>query len=155
MLNSVHEPGSNGNSKTSPSRKPGRKTKSGARAPNWPSWHAQERPASRPARPCRAPACPLCLLVRCAPRAPRMPLPAPRALPRPACRTPCTPSAPRQCRLRLLRARAAHQRLTHAGVVPARPSACCHTQPSAQSPVMTLLCIVLQYNAKPPAAFRS
>ena len=38
-MNSVHEPGPNGDSQTSPSRK----TKPGARAPNWPSWHAQVR----------------------------------------------------------------------------------------------------------------
>ena len=42
-MNSVREPGPNGNSKTSPSRKPVRKTKPGARAPNWPSRHAQVR----------------------------------------------------------------------------------------------------------------
>ena len=39
-MNSVHEPGSKGASKTSPSRKPSRKTKLGAQAP---SWHAQVR----------------------------------------------------------------------------------------------------------------
>ena len=40
-MNSVHKPGPNSDSQTSPSRKPGRKTKPGARAPSWPSWHAQ------------------------------------------------------------------------------------------------------------------
>ena len=39
-MNSVHEPGSNGDSKTSPSQKSGQKTKPGARVP---SWHAQVR----------------------------------------------------------------------------------------------------------------
>ena len=42
-MNSVHESGPNGDSKTSPSQKPGQKTKPGERAPSWPSWHAQAR----------------------------------------------------------------------------------------------------------------
>ena len=42
-MNSVQEPGSNGDSKTSPSQKPGRKTNPGVRAPSWPSRHAQVR----------------------------------------------------------------------------------------------------------------
>ena len=36
-MNSVHEPGPNGDSKTPPSRKTRSKTKPVARAPNWPS----------------------------------------------------------------------------------------------------------------------
>ena len=42
-MNSVHEPGPNGDSETIPSRKIRLKTKPGARAPSWPSWHAQVR----------------------------------------------------------------------------------------------------------------
>ena len=42
-MNSVHEPGPNGDSKISPSRKPVRKTKPDAQAPNRPSRHAQVR----------------------------------------------------------------------------------------------------------------
>ena len=42
-MNSVHEPGSNGDSETVLSRKPGQKTEPGARAPSWPNWHAQVR----------------------------------------------------------------------------------------------------------------
>ena len=48
-MNSVHEPGSNGDSETLPSQKTRSKTKPGARAPNWPSLCAQ---AAR-AWPCR------------------------------------------------------------------------------------------------------
>ena len=46
-MNSVHEPGPNRDSETIPSRKPGRKTKPGARAPNWPSQCAQAAPRPR------------------------------------------------------------------------------------------------------------
>ena len=42
-MNSVHEPGPNGDSKISPSRKPVRKTKPDAQAPSRPSKHAQVR----------------------------------------------------------------------------------------------------------------
>ena len=42
-MNSVHELGPNGDSETIPSRKIRSKTKPGARAPSWPSWHAQAR----------------------------------------------------------------------------------------------------------------
>ena len=123
-MNSVHEPGSNGDSKTSPSRKPGRKTKPGARAPSWPSWHAQVRTGTPSRPPCAplAPARPLRSTrashksARCrAPRAaaPRLPhaLPAqrPTLVPLAPAASPCRTPAPR-----------------------ARPRACCHAQPSAQ-----------------------
>ena len=42
-MNSVHEPGPNGDSKISPSQKPVRKTKLDARAPSRPNKHAQMR----------------------------------------------------------------------------------------------------------------
>ena len=42
-MNSIHEPGPNGDSKISPSRKPVRKIKLDARAPSWPNRHAQVR----------------------------------------------------------------------------------------------------------------
>ena len=42
-MNSVHEPVLNGDSETVLSRKPGKKTELGARAPSWPNWHAQVR----------------------------------------------------------------------------------------------------------------
>ena len=42
-MNSVHEPGPNGDSKISPSRNPVRKTKPDAQAPSRPSRHAQVR----------------------------------------------------------------------------------------------------------------
>ena len=42
-MNSVHELGPNGDSETISSRKIRSKTKPGARAPSWPSWHAQAR----------------------------------------------------------------------------------------------------------------
>ena len=119
MLNSVHEPGSNGDSKTSPSRKPGRKTKPGARAPSWPSWHAQVRtgaPSRLPRAPLRAP-CAYSSAARFS-----------RLRPRPVrCRAPpaARPGRPAP------HARAACQRPAHACAVPARPSACCHAQPSA------------------------
>ena len=45
-MNSVHEPSPNGYSKTIPSRKIRSKTKPGAGAPSWPSWHAQVRTAA-------------------------------------------------------------------------------------------------------------
>ena len=78
-MNSVHEPGSNGDSKTSPSRKPGRKTKPGARAPNWPSWPSLHSQAARawPCRgrswPCRGRAPRPCRSARRAPRLHRAP----------------------------------------------------------------------------------
>ena len=51
-MNSVHKPGPNGDSKTSPSRKPGQKPKPGARAPSWPSKHSLRAQTAR-SWPCR------------------------------------------------------------------------------------------------------
>ena len=51
-MNSVHEPGPNGDSKTISSRKTRLKTKPGARAPNWPSWPSLPAQAAL-AWPCR------------------------------------------------------------------------------------------------------
>ena len=42
-MNNVHEPSPNGDSEMVLSRKLGKKTELGVRAPSWPNWHAQVR----------------------------------------------------------------------------------------------------------------
>ena len=98
-MNSIHDPGLNGDSKLSPSRKPVRKTKLDAQAPSTPSRHAQVRtgtPKCAHARPYRGQAWPCRGRVPLQYRCPIRRVAAPRAPPYAPCRErlaprPCAP----------------------------------------------------------------
>ena len=125
-MNSVHEPGLNGDSETITSRKPGKKTNLGARATNWPSWPSLCAQTARAwpccGRPGRIMVGPLGRVV-----APRELPPTPRALSR-APRA-CAPLVARACRARL-RLRLAPACTPHVRLRRARTPAARRTRPA-------------------------